>query len=108
MSNCKVSSLEDAFLRAAGAVYEVVVHAHALPICHSDASCRKIVSTTKSAISTHAHLVRLQGCQKKCASCQYQPQSNVGPKRLLVADSFYNFRCKRNLEVKVICVFHAT
>ncbi len=92
----QVSTLEDAFcMLLVQCIFSV--NAHALPICHSDASCLKIMSTSK----TTAKL------SEQCASCQYQPPNNVGPECLMVADSLHNFRCKRNLKVD-FCVFHAT
>ena len=64
MSDCKVSTLEDPFgmlLVQCMRLWYLLMHYWF--VTHMDASCLGTVSTSKSAISTVAPFVRLQGCQ---------------------------------------------
>ena len=86
-------------------MYEVVVPAHALLVCHSYGCLLPRNCVNKQ--------VYLQYCCTICTiarlSDKHVQYGNTGPECLLVAipDSLYNFRCKRNLKVDD-CVLHAT
>ncbi len=111
MSDWKVSTLEDAFcvlLVQCMRLWYTLMLMHYQFVTQMPLASKLSEQESLPSVLRH-HLYGFKAVREACASRQYQAPNNVGPKRLLVADSLYNFRCKRNLKVKVdICVVHAT